>query len=255
MTRNSWWRTAVIYQIYVRSFADGDGDGIGDLAGLDSRIDYLADLGVDGILLNPFFPSPQADHGYDVADYLDVDSSYGSLAELDGLLEDAHALSMRVVFDLVPNHSSDQHPWFVDARSGPDARHRHWYVWRDPGPDGGPPNNWVSHFGGPAWTYDEASGQYYMHLFLPEQPDLNWANEEVRAAFDDILAFWFARGVDGFRIDVAHSLVAFRRRTLRAAMANAGANGFNGKAKLVIRRAYGYKSFLNYRLRLLNACA
>ena len=204
---------AVGYEVYVRSFADADGDGLGDLAGVRSRLAYLADLGVDVLWLTPFYPSPQADHGYDVSDYLDVDPRFGDLDELDRLLDDAHALGLKVLIDLVPNHTSDQHPWFVDARSSRDASHRDYYVWRPPGPDGGPPNNWVSHFGGPAWTYDEATGEYYMHLFLPEQPDLNWSNPQVRAEFEHILATWFERGVDGVRIDVAHTLMedaAFR---------------------------------------------
>jgi alpha-glucosidase len=202
-----WWQSAVGYQVYIRSFADTRGDGIGDLQGVRSRLPYLADLGVDIVWVTPFYPSPQADHGYDVADYCDVDPAYGTLADVDELLAEAHRLGLRVVLDLVPNHTSDRHPWFVDARRGPDAEHRDFYVWRDPAPDGGPPNNWVSHFGGPAWTLDEPSGQYYMHLFLPEQPDLNWEHDGVRDAFDRILAFWFERGIDGFRIDVAHSLI------------------------------------------------
>jgi alpha-glucosidase len=202
-----WWHGAVGYQVYLRSFSDSDGDGIGDLPGVRQRLPYLADLGVDIVWITPFYPSPQADHGYDVADYVDVDPVFGSLAHVDDLVADAHQLGLRVVIDLVPNHTSDRHPWFVDARASRDSARRDWYVWRDPAPDGGPPNNWVSHFGGPAWTFDEASGQYYLHLFLPEQPDLNWESEEVRRAFDRILAFWFDRGIDGFRIDVAHSLV------------------------------------------------
>ena len=203
----TWWRGSVGYEIYVRSFADSRGDGIGDLPGIRARLPYLADLGVDTIWLTPFYPSPQADHGYDVADHLDVDPCYGSLEDLLGLIADAHGLGLRTLIDLVPNHTSDQHPWFLDARSARDARHRDFYVWKDPSLDGGPPNNWVSHFGGPAWTFDEVTGQYYMHLFLPEQPDLNWTNPEVHTAFREILTTWFERGVDGVRIDVAHALV------------------------------------------------
>jgi alpha-glucosidase len=202
-----WWRSAVGYQVYIRSFDDTRGDGVGDLAGVCARLGYLAELGVDIVWITPFYPSPQADHGYDVADYCAVDPTYGSLDDVDALITEAHRLGLRVVLDLVPNHTSDQHPWFIDARRARDAEHRDFYVWRDPAPDGGPPNNWVSHFGGPAWTLDDATGQYYMHLFLPEQPDLNWENEAVREAFDQIIDFWFRRGIDGFRIDVAHSLV------------------------------------------------
>ena len=202
-----WWRDAVGYEVYLRSFADGDGDGLGDLAGLLGRLDHLAWLGVDFCWITPFYPSPMADQGYDVADYVGVDARYGTLADVDAVIARAHELGLRVVVDIVPNHTSDQHPWFVDARSSPDNPHRSWYHWADPAPDGGPPNNWVSYFGGPAWTLDEASGQYYLHLFLPEQPDLRWEEPAVRDAFDEILAFWFDRGVDGFRIDVAHALV------------------------------------------------
>jgi alpha-glucosidase len=205
--RPAWWQGAVGYEVYVRSFADHDGDGIGDLPGLRARLPHLVDLGVDVIWLTPITPSPQRDHGYDVADYLGVEPAYGTLDDLIGLLDDAHELGLKVLLDLVPNHTSDRHPWFLDSRSSRGAEHRDFYVWRDPAPDGGPPNNWVSHFGGPAWTLDERTGQYYMHLFLPEQPDLNWAEPRVRTAFEDILTTWFERGVDGVRIDVAHSLV------------------------------------------------
>ncbi|MFP4634803.1 MAG: alpha-amylase family glycosyl hydrolase [Nitriliruptoraceae bacterium] len=207
VTAHSWLAGSVGYEIYVRSFADSDGDGLGDLAGVRSRLPYLADLGVEVIWLTPFYPSPQRDHGYDIADHLDVDPRFGDLAELGRLLSDAHELGLRVLIDLVPNHTSDQHPWFVDARSSRDAEHRSFYVWLPPGPDGGPPNNWVSHFGGPAWSYDEASGEYYLHLFLPEQPDLNWAEPRVWDAFDRIVTTWLDRGIDGVRIDVAHALV------------------------------------------------
>jgi alpha-glucosidase len=202
-----WWQGAVGYEVYVRSFADREGDGVGDLPGITERLPYLADLGVDVVWVTPFYPSPQADHGYDVADYLGVEPTFGTVDDAIALIDRAHELGMKVIFDLVPNHTSSEHPWFLDARSSREAAHRDWYVWRDPAPDGGPPNNWVAHFGGPAWTFDETTGQYYLHLFLPEQPDLNWANPEVRAAFVEILETWFARGVDGFRIDVAHSLV------------------------------------------------
>lgn len=203
----AWWSGAVAYEVYVRSFADGDGDGIGDLVGLRSRLPVLAELGVDVVWITPFYPSPLLDGGYDVTDHRDVDRVYGGLPALDAVLADAHELGMRVVVDLVPNHTSSEHPWFRAARSSRDDPHRDLYVWRDPAPDGGPPNNWVSHFGGPAWTYDGATGQYWLHLFLPEQPDLNWAHPRVPDEFAATLTWWLERGVDGFRVDVAHGLV------------------------------------------------
>jgi alpha-glucosidase len=206
----SWWRDAVIYQVYVWSFADSDGDGIGDLPGVRSRLPYLRALGVDAIWLNPFYPSPQADNGYDVADHRDVDPRFGTLADAEALIADAHALGLRVILDLVPNHTSDQHPWFQAAlRTPPGSPERARYLFRDGNSDGNgdgdrPPNNWISAFGGRAWS--RAGGQWYLHLFAPEQPDLDWTNDEVRAEFRDILRFWFDRGADGFRVDVAHGL-------------------------------------------------
>jgi len=188
-----WWRDAVFYEIYVRSFADSDGDGLGDLPGVRSRLPYLRELGVDAIWLTPFYPTPDADHGYDVADYVDVDLRFGTLADFDALLADAHALALRVIVDIVPNHTSIAHPWF---RERPE-----YYVWSDE-----VPNNWPSVFGGPAWSLDERTGRYYLHLFAPEQPDLDWHNEAVWHEFERILRFWLDRGVDGFRIDVAHGL-------------------------------------------------
>jgi alpha-glucosidase len=204
-----WWRDGVIYQIYVRSFADSNGDGVGDLEGVIERLDHLRWLGVDAIWLSPINPSPNADWGYDVSDYLDVDPALGDLATFDRLVAESSRRGLRVILDLVPNHTSDRHPWFVDARRDRSAPHRDWYVWSD-ARDGRPPNNWMSTFGGPAWTWDDATGQYYFHNFLAQQPDLNWWNEDVRAAFDEILRRWFDRGVAGFRIDVAHGLVKDR---------------------------------------------
>jgi alpha-glucosidase len=198
-----WWQTGVVYQVYPRSFADANGDGTGDLRGITGRLDYLAWLGVDAIWISPFYPSPMADFGYDVADYTDVDPLFGSLAAFDELLAEAHERGIRVVIDYVPNHTSDQHPWFTESRSSRDNPKADWYVWRDAKPDGSLPNNWLSMFGGPTWTWDETREQYYLHIFLPEQPDLNWRNPEVRAAMFDVARFWLARGVDGFRIDVA----------------------------------------------------
>src|ERR687886_270805 len=196
-----WWRDGVIYQVYPRSFADSNADGIGDLRGVIDRLDHLAWLGVEGVWLNPTFPSPNADWGFDVADYRDVHPDLGTLADLDELIAAAGERGIRVLLDLVPNHTSDEHQWFVDARRGLDAPHRDWYVWRDPAPGGGPPNNWLSNFGGSAWELDPDTGQYYYHAFLKEQPDLNWRNPEVRRAMHEALRFWLRRGIDGFRID------------------------------------------------------
>lgn len=205
-----WWRDAVLYQIYPRSFADSNGDGIGDLPGITGRLDYLAWLGVDIVWLSPIHPSPNADWGYDVADYVGVHAELGTLDDFDTLVREAEARGIRVVLDLVPNHTSDQHAWFLDARASRDSAYRDFYVWADPASDGGPPNNWVSSFGGPAWTLDETTGQYYLHNFLPSQPDLNWWSEGVRDAFDETFRFWFDRGVAGFRIDVCHMIVKDR---------------------------------------------
>ena len=200
-----WWH-GVLYHVYLRSFADSDGDGVGDIPGLMSRLDHLAWLGVDGIWVSPVMSSPNDDWGYDIADYTAVDGTYGTLEDVDKLIAEAAARGMRVLFDLVPNHSSDRHPWFVASRSSRNDPKRNWYVWADPRPDGSPPNNWVSNFFGPAWTLDEGTGQYYLHSFLPSQPDLNWWNPDVRVAIEDALRFWFDRGVAGFRIDVVHKL-------------------------------------------------
>ncbi len=207
-TEVAWWRTAVIYQVYIRSFADGDGDGIGDLAGIRSRLPYLRDLGVDAVWITPFYPSPMADGGYDVADYRDIEPVFGTLADADSLIGEAHDIGLRVIVDIVPNHSSDHHVWFQAAlAAGPGSPERARYLFRDGrGADGSqPPNDWQSTFGGPAWTR-VPDGQWYLHLFAPEQPDFDWENPEVVAEFEDILRFWLDRGVDGFRIDVANSL-------------------------------------------------
>ncbi len=208
-----WWRSAVVYQVYLRSFADADGDGAGDIAGLRSRLPYLADLGVDAIWINPWYPSPLADGGYDIVDYRDVHPEAGTMADADGFISDAHALGIRVLLDIVPNHTSDQHPWFQQAlASGVGSTARDRYLFRPGRGPGGdqPPNNWMSQFGGPAWTRvtepDGQPGQWYLHLFAAQQPDLAWSCPEVRADFEDTLRFWFDRGVDGFRIDVANSL-------------------------------------------------
>jgi alpha-glucosidase len=201
-----WWRDGVIYQVYPRSFQDTNGDGVGDLRGIAQRLDYLVLLGVDAVWVSPFYPSPMADCGYDVSNYTDVDPVFGTLEDFDGLLGAAHARGLKVILDFVPNHTSDRHPWFVESRSGRDSALRDWYLWRD-GLDGMPPNNWESHFGGSGWTLDEATGQYYFHSFLKEQPDLNWRNKEVRKAMYDAMHFWLRRGVDGFRMDVLWLLI------------------------------------------------
>lgn len=200
-----WWRDAVVYQIYPRSFADSNGDGVGDLPGITARLDHLQSLGVDALWLSPIFVSPMADFGYDVADYCAIDPVFGTDADLDALVAGLHDRGMRLLLDWVPNHTSDQHRWFVESRSSRDSPKRDWYVWRDRRPDGSPPNNWTAAFKGvPAWTYDEVTDQSYLHLFLAEQPDLNWANPEVEAAMHDTLRHWLDRGVDGFRADVVH---------------------------------------------------
>lgn len=200
MSTLKWWQTAVFYQIYPRSFADGNGDGIGDFAGMIERLDYLHDLGVDALWLSPHYPSPFVDCGYDISDYTAVAPEYGSLDDFKRFLDEAHRRGIRVILDLVLNHTSDQHPWFVESRSSRDNPRRDWYVWRD-GADGGPPNNWYSGFGGSAWELDPATGQYYYHFFLKEQPDLNWRNPEVKRAMFDAARFWLDLGVDGFRLD------------------------------------------------------
>ncbi|MGW8453353.1 glycoside hydrolase family 13 protein [Streptomyces niveus] len=204
----AWWKSAVVYQIYPRSFADSDGDGVGDLRGIIDRLDHLAALGVDVLWLSPVYPSPQDDNGYDISDYQDIDPSFGTLADFDDLLAAVHARSMKLVMDLVVNHTSDEHPWFTESRRGPDSPKRDWYWWRparDGVPSGTPgaePNNWRSFFSGSAWEYDEPGDAYYLHLFSRKQPDLNWENPEVRSAVHRMMNWWLDRGVDGFRMDV-----------------------------------------------------
>ncbi len=202
-----WWKTAVLYEVYLRSFADADGDGIGDLRGLIGHLDHLEWLGVDGLWLSPVTPSPNADWGYDVSDFRAVHPDFGTLDDLDRLVAEADRRGIRILLDLVPNHTSDEHPWFLEASSSPLAERRDWYVWADAKPDGSPPNNWVSSFGGPAWTLHPDTGQFFLHNHLERQPDLNWWNDDVRDAFDGILRFWLDRGVAGFRIDVCNIIV------------------------------------------------
>jgi alpha-glucosidase len=202
-----WWERGVIYQVYPRSFMDSSGDGIGDLAGIRQKLDYLQWLGIDAIWISPIYPSPMADFGYDVSNYTDIDPIFGSLADFDALLADVHGRGMKLLLDYVPNHTSDRHPWFIESRSSRSSSKRDWYIWRDAAPGGGPPNNWRANFGGGAWEWDRETSQYYYHAFLKEQPDLNWRNAEVQQAMLDVLRFWLERGVDGFRVDVMHHLV------------------------------------------------
>jgi alpha-glucosidase len=204
---DTWWKHGAIYQIYPRSFQVSDGDGIGDLQGIRARLDDLVALGIDAIWISPIYPSPMADFGYDVADYCDIDPRFGTLSDFDALVHDAHARGLKLILDFVPNHTSERHPWFQHSRRTRDDPKRNWYLWRDPAPDGGPPNNWLSNFGGPAWTFDAGTRQYYEHAFLPQQPDLNWRNRDVRRAMYDAMRFWLRRGVDGFRVDVIYHLI------------------------------------------------
>ena len=202
-----WWQRGIIYQVYPRSFMDSNGDGVGDLRGLISRLDYLRGLGVDAVWLSPIFPSPMKDFGYDVSDYTGIHPLFGTLEDFDLLIREAHAHKIKLVLDFVPNHTSDQHPWFIESRSSRDNPKRDWYIWRDPALGGGPPNNWLSNFGGSAWEYDPKTEQYYYHAFLREQPDLNWRNSQVIEAMLNVLRFWLERGVDGFRVDVLWHLI------------------------------------------------
>ncbi|MBB5426869.1 alpha-glucosidase [Paraburkholderia sp. JPY158] len=207
MSELAWWQRGVIYQVYPRSFQDSNGDGIGDLSGISARLEYVAALGVDAVWISPIYPSPMADFGYDVADYCNIDPMFGTLDGFKQLMGHAHRLGLKVLLDFVPNHSSNRHPWFEESRSSRDNPKRDWYLWRDPSPDGGPPNNWLSRMGGSAWEWDEVTGQYYYHAFLREQPDLNWRNPQVRRAMDQVLRFWLDLGVDGFRVDVLWLLI------------------------------------------------
>ena len=205
--QHEWWQRGIIYQVYPRSFQDSNGDGVGDLRGIRDKLDYLQWLGVDCVWLSPIYPSPMADFGYDVSDYCNIHPLFGTLADFDALLADVHGRGMKLLLDFVPNHTSDEHPWFIEARKDKLNQKRDWYIWRDGHPGGGPPNNWLSNFGGSAWTFDETTQQYYFHAFLRKQPDLNWRNPSLRAAMYDVMRFWLDRGVDGFRIDVIYHIV------------------------------------------------
>jgi alpha-glucosidase len=202
-----WWQRGIFYQIYPRSFQDSNADGVGDLKGIIDRLPYLKRLGIDAIWLSPIFPSPMADFGYDISDYTGIDPLFGTMADFDALIGAVHACGLKLILDLVPNHTSDQHPWFVESRSSRENSKRDWYIWRAGAPAGGPPNNWFSEFGGSAWQYDAATGQYYYHAFLAQQPDLNWRNSDVRRAIYDVMRYWLGKGVDGFRVDVIWHLI------------------------------------------------
>ncbi|MCP5096747.1 MAG: DUF3459 domain-containing protein [Chloroflexi bacterium] len=197
-----WWEKGIVYQIYPRSYQDSNGDGIGDLNGIYQRLDHIQKLNVDAVWLSPIYPSPMHDFGYDVADYVGINPMFGTMADFDQLLAAVHARGMKLIIDLVPNHSSDEHEWFIESRSSRNNPKRDWYIWRDPAPDGGPPNNWLSFFGGPAWTFDQQTGQYYLHQFVTQQPELNYRHPDVLPAMLDAMRFWLGKGVDGFRVDV-----------------------------------------------------
>ncbi|MDQ3277526.1 MAG: alpha-amylase family glycosyl hydrolase [Bacteroidota bacterium] len=202
-----WWQSGIIYQVYPRSFQDSNNDGVGDLRGIMQRLDYLQWLGITAIWISPIYPSPMADFGYDISDYRGVHPLFGNMADFDALLQQAHHRNIKIILDLVPNHTSDQHPWFLESRSSRENPKRDWYIWKDGLENGAPPNNWLSVFGGTAWEWDEATGQYYYHAFLKEQPDLNWRNPEVQTAMLDVMRFWLEKGVDGFRVDVMWHMI------------------------------------------------
>jgi len=232
-----WWRHAVLYEVYPRSFQDSNGDGVGDLRGVTSRLDYLQWLGIDAIWISPIYPSPQVDFGYDISDYTNIDSQYGTLTDFDDLLSEAGKRGIRILMDMVMNHTSDQHPWFLEARSSRDNPRRDWYVWHDGRPEGtppgNPPNNWISMFGHSAWQYDDRTGQYFYHRFYPEQPDLNWRNPEVEKAMFDCVRFWLDRGVAGFRLDAVPSL--FEDPELRDAPLLPGTNAYGDRNQNPLR--------------------
>jgi alpha-glucosidase len=225
-----WWQTGIIYQIYPRSFQDSNNDGIGDLNGIRRRLDHIQNLGVQAVWLSPIYPSPMHDFGYDVADYTGIHPMFGTMADFDTLLAEVHQRGLKLILDLVPNHTSDEHPWFVASRSSRDNPKREWYIWQDPAPDGGPPNNWLSYFGGPAWTFDEATGQYYLHQFVSQQPELNFRHPDVLPAMLDVMRFWLDKGVDGFRVDVIWLMLKDER--LRDEPLNPNWDGVDPHARL-----------------------
>lgn len=220
-----WWRDGIIYQIYPRSFKDSESDGVGDLKGIEQKLDYLAELGIDAIWLSPIYPSPDVDFGYDISDYRDIDAKFGSLEDFDNLISKAHQLGIHMILDLVLNHTSDQHPWFLASRTSRSNPFRDWYIWRDAKSGGGVPNNWQSRFGGSGWEWDENTKQYYFHMFAKEQPDLNWQNPEIHKAILDMVKFWLDKGVDGFRLDVFNAF--FKSPNFENNPPKAGLAGFD----------------------------
>lgn len=202
-----WWKKEIIYQIYPRSFKDSNGDGVGDIPGIIEKLGYLENLGVKGIWICPIYPSPMVDFGYDITDYTGIHPVYGTMKDFERLVEEVHRRDMKLLLDYVPNHTSNKHPWFIESRSSRDNPKRDWYIWQDPGPGGGPPNNWLSAFGGSGWEFDEQTGQYYYHAYLKEQPDLNWRNSEVQDAMLDVMRFWLEKGVDGLRVDAVWHII------------------------------------------------
>jgi alpha-glucosidase len=238
MDRPKWWQTASIYQIYPRSFQDTNRDGIGDLSGIIGRLDHLLDLGIDAVWLSPIFRSPMADFGYDISDYTGIDPIFGTMPDFDRLAAAVHDRGLKLLLDLVPNHTSIEHAWFKESRSSRSNPRRDWYIWRDPARDGGPPNNWLAEFGGSAWTFDERTGQYYYHAFLAEQPDLNWRNPEVVHAIHEVMRFWLRRGADGFRVDAIWHLL--KDEQLRDNPPNPNFTGHDPPTKRLLRLYTGH---------------
>ena len=236
---HAWWQDAVFYEVYPRSFADSNGDGIGDLKGIESKLDYLEQLGVDAIWISPCYPSQQVDFGYDVSDYENIDPMYGTLADFDHLVQAAKKRHIRIIMDFVINHSSDQHPWFLDSKSSRASAHRDWYIWRDGKGDGHPPNNWISGFGGSAWKFDPTTGQYYYHFFATAQPDLNWRNPAVEKAMFDVTRFWYKHGVSGFRLDAVDLLFEDPKLHDNPILSGKGRDGRPEYAEQIQRQAAG----------------
>ncbi|WP_375262198.1 alpha-amylase family glycosyl hydrolase [Palleronia sp.] len=254
MTQDApWWKSGIIYQIYPRSFQDSTGSGMGDLNGITSRLPHVADLGADAIWISPIYPSPMKDGGYDISDYTGIEPLFGTLDDFDRLTDEAHRLGLKVLLDFVPAHSSDEHPWFQDSRSARDSGKRDWYIWHDAAPDGGPPNNWISEFGGPAWTWDDTTGQYYLHIYAREQPALNWRNPDVADAMLKAMETWYERGVDGFRVDAVEHLTPDAR--LRDNPTNPDWHPKDGPARSLFRTFTSHQADLFAHVRAMRSVA